>query len=95
MGALPTLLKIASKPDLHRRILRCEHLPFGHVPDLGADHPVLDWSICPLDLFSHPLIAALLRLDRMAAISPLSGWPNDYAPWAVDGMMVLKTRRGE
>lgn len=93
--ALPVLLKIAAKNDLHRRLLGCDHAPRGHVPELGPEHPLLDWSVCPLDLLTHPLFGALWRLDKVAQVSPLSNWPGGYSPWAVEGLMALKARRGE
>jgi len=93
--ALPVLLKIAAKPDLHRRVLGCDRHPRGHRTDVGHDYPMLDWSVCPLDLLSHPLFAALWKLDRLAAVAPLSSWPEGYSPWAVEGLLALKARRGE
>ena len=96
ISALPDLLKLAKKHDLHRRLLGCDRLPFGHaVPEHLRENPLLNWSVCPMDVLSCGHVQAVVGLDRMSKVAPLSGWPHDYAAWAVSGLMALRAHRGE
>ena len=95
ISALPILIKLARKADLHRNILGCAHKPRWHGVTGMDEHPSLDWSVCPLDLLGHPMVSAIFHLDALAKVAPLSGWPNDFAAWAVSGLMTLRQLRGD
>jgi hypothetical protein len=67
-----------------------------HTPAPGALAVLdLNWSVCPLDLLQSPFFTMVEALERLAKVSPLAGWPDRYAPWAVDGLLALRTFRGE
>ena len=94
VSALPTLIKIGRKASMLRSALGCRGAPRLHAPAAGvADVPDLDWSHCPIDLLTSPFMQAIHGLDRLAKISPLAGWPGDFAPWVVVGMMLLREER--
>ncbi len=95
VSALPTLLSLAPKAGLHRAVLGCAHRPRWHACEGMEEQPSLDWSVCPLDLLGHPLVQRVLDLDRLARVAPLSGWPDRYAAWAVNGLLLLRQQRGE
>lgn len=92
--ALPSLLKLAVKPALHRAVLGCAHKAPFHPCTGMTEHPSLDWSVCPLDLLGHPRLQAVFNLDALARVSPLAGWPDRYVAWAVAGLMTLRQHRG-
>lgn len=95
-SSLPTLLRLGATPGKISGILGCRHLPPLHAPaESSHDIADLDWSHCPLDLLGSPFFAAVVQLDRLAKISPLAGWPDRYAAWAVLGLMALRQHRGE
>lgn len=63
------------------------------VPDQAREIPDLDWSVCPLDLLGAPHFAVIIQMDRLAKVSPLSGWPDRYAAWSVGGLIALRANR--
>ena len=88
--ALPTLQRLARGDRAMMRLaLGCQGAKRLHAPTPG-DVPDLQWSHCPLDLLDAPHYAAIRTLSRLAHISPLAGWPDRYASWAVDGVMTLR-----
>ncbi len=95
ISALPILLKLATKADIHRPLLGCNRLPRFHPVDGMGETPSLDWSVCPLDVLTMPEFGHIFKLDKLATIAPLSGWPDRYAPWAVEGLLTLRQMRGE
>jgi hypothetical protein len=91
VSALPTLLRVSRKASMLRAALGCRGAERLHSPAPGAlDVPDLDWSHCPIDLLGSPFMQAIHGLDRLARIAPLAGWPGDFAPWVVVGLMVLR-----
>lgn len=93
--ALPILLKLLPTAVMHRQVLGCTRHPFGHAvdPKLAKSTPMLDWSVCPLDLVAHPLIQSVFTLDRLAKIAPVSNWPTGLTAWAVEGLLLLRQPR--
>jgi len=95
-SALPTLLRIAKAPGKVRGLLGCQGQSHLHpVPSQAREIADLDWNVCPLDLLGSPHFQAVLRLDRLAKVAPLSGWPEKFSPWAVAGLLALREHRGE
>jgi len=93
-SALPTLLKLARNPQKFAGVLGCKLLPPMHaVPPQAREIPDLDWSHCPLDLLGAPHFAAIIQLDRLATVAPLSGWPDRYTAWVVGGLIALRAAR--
>ena len=91
LSALPKLIKLSQSPGKARVMLGCNGQPHLHPPSEAArDVASLDWSHCPLDLLAAPHFVACRQLDRLATISPLSGWPGDYAAWTVAGVLALR-----
>ena len=73
------------------RALGCPGAVRFHAPLDGVrDVPDLDWSHCPIDLLGSPHFEAVHMLDQLARISPLSGWPDRYQPWAICGLIALR-----
>lgn len=95
--ALPTLLRITSDPskrNMTRRLLGCRGAERYHAPAAGVSEiPDLQWSHCPFDLVESPLVLAALSLYELAQVSPLHGWPDRYAAWAVHGVMSIRRAR--
>lgn len=74
-----------------RNMLGCRSGARLHAPASSvAEIPDLQWSHCPYDLLASPHIQAIRGLARLAAVSPLAGWPDRYAAWAVHGVMTLQ-----
>ena len=93
-SALPTLLRVTRGDQAMMRFaLGCRGAPTLHAPS-KTDIPDLQWSHCPYDLLGSPHIAAIRTLSRLATVSPLSGWPDKYAAWAVSGVMTLRQMEG-
>jgi len=93
--ALPTLLRVTSGDDekraMLRRLLGCRNGERLHAPGPGvAEIPDLQWSHCPFDLLNDPHVRAVRSLARLASVSPLAGWPDRYAAWAVHGLIALR-----
>jgi len=96
--SLPTLLRVTrGTPDelgMKRRLLGCKRGEHLHAPSSAVKAiPDLQWSHCPVDLLDSPHMRAVDMLSKLAAVSPLAGWPDRYAAWAVHGVMVLREAR--
>lgn len=87
LEAIPRLLK-ATKGGAAAVVLGCRGEPHD-VPDQARDVPDLDWSICPLCL-ANRVLTPLRELALMAEVSPLTGWPDRYAIWAISGILRLR-----
>lgn len=95
-SALPTLIKLATsdKQSMLRQVCGCRGAPLLHPPAPAArDIALLDWSHCPFDLLHSPFWSAVRRLDELASVAPLAGWPDRYAAWAVTGTIELRRLR--
>ena len=94
--ALPVLLKLSKPSKVNpRALLGCAYLPrFHEVPDTARGVPTLDWSICPLDLFDHPLLSSVFVIDELARVAPLGGWPDRFVAWAVNGLLIVRRHGG-
>jgi len=89
--SLSTLLTLAKKRGTYRYILGCAGAPRFHAPPPQArETPILDWSVCPLDLLDSPFARLSWTLSEVAKVSPLAGWPDRFAPWAVVGLMAQR-----
>lgn len=96
VSALPALIRLAKDPGKHRVMLGCHGQGHLHeVPAQAREVASLDWSHCPIDLLDSPHFRAVRQLDRLARVSPLTGWPSDYAAWAVAGVLAIRDARGE
>lgn len=95
-SALPVMLKLAAPGKVNPRvILGCASLPrFHEVPVSARGVPMFDWSVCPLDLFGHPLVASVFQIDELARVAPLTGWPDRFVAWAVGGLLAVRKHRG-
>lgn len=92
-SALPTLLRLRRQESMLRQVLGCRGQPALHaVP--ASDVPALDWSHCPLDLADGPHMRAVVQLDRLAQVSPLTGWPRAFTAWSAAGVLELRAARG-
>lgn len=90
-SSLPTLLKLAKKRSMYAGLLGCAKLPRFHaVPQQHREVKLLDWSVCPLDLLDSPFARLSKSLYDAAQVSPLTGWPDKFAPWAVYGLMAQR-----
>lgn len=94
-SALPVLLTLSKPGKINPRVLLgCASLPRWHaVPETARGVPSLDWSVCPLDLFGHPLVSGVFLVDELAKVAPLSGWPDRFTAWAVGGLLALRRHR--
>lgn len=93
ISALSTLLKLArsDKRAMLRGVCGCHGAPELHaLPAQAREMAVLDWSHCPFDLLASPFWSAVVQLDALAEVSPLQGWPDRYAAWAVAGILELR-----
>ena len=88
-AALPLLMKIQRRAQSIAPVLGCRGAPH-EVPASAREIDDLDWSVCPLCLLGHPLLAALRQFDHLLAASPVAGWPDRFAPWAVAGVLYLR-----
>jgi hypothetical protein len=62
-------------------------------PPEGSDIPE-DWGgRCPASWLSHPEVAAASQLLAASDVSPLAGWPTQYAAWAVETVSELSRFR--
>lgn len=91
IDAVPLLLKL-SRDGASAMLLGCRGKPHA-IPDQARDVPILDWSTCPLCL-SRQILAPLRDLSALAKISPLEGWPDRYALWAVRGILAIRAVEG-
>lgn len=89
LDAIPKLLKLQKNPASAALILGCRGVPHA-MPDSAQDVPDLDWSTCPLCL-ARRVLTPLRDVAAMAEVSPLSGWPDRFAYWAIAG--ILQVRR--
>jgi hypothetical protein len=48
-----------------------------------------DWPMCPRGMLRVPAWQDLVAAYVAAKVSPLAGWPGEYAAWAVEGMSAL------
>ena len=95
-SALPKLLALDRRQDVLRGLLGCAHHAHPHpVPEDLRETAELDWSTCPMGLLGGPHVQAIARLDRLAKVAPVDGWPGRFAPWAVFGVLALREARGE
>jgi hypothetical protein len=95
LSALPTLLRLRREPGKVVGLLGCATSPRLHpVPEQAREVHALDWSVCPLDLLACDHLQGVERLDQLAKVAPLAGWPDRYAAWAVSGLMTLREARG-
>jgi len=77
-----------------RGLCGCHGQPALHaLPPQAREIADLDWSHCPFDLLASPFWAGVVRLDELAQVAPLSGWPERYAGWAVQGILELRRLR--
>ena len=53
----------------------------------------ITWPTCPFDALCGSAWSAVVRTDDVASVAPLSGWPDTYAPWLVDGVIALRRAR--
>lgn len=90
-AALPVLLRLRKRQQMSALLLGCpgDGRPHAVSPE-AAQVADLDWSACPLCLLRGPHLAMTEQLDRLAKVSPLSGWPDRYAAWAVTGVLHLR-----
>lgn len=51
----------------------------------------VDWPACPLAMLRAPSWRALVDTFLAARISPLTGWPDGYTAWAVEGLVELQS----
>lgn len=49
-----------------------------------------DWPMCPLGMLKAKGWQELVGLYITSQASPLAGWPDAYATWAVEGMTELQ-----
>lgn len=90
-AALPTLLRLRRRAQMAAMLLGCRGDGTPHeVPQSARDVADLDWSVCPLCLLRAPHLGLIAALDRMAKVTPLSGWPDRYVAWAVLGVLHLR-----
>lgn len=55
-----------------------------------------DWDGCPVRaIMDDRRLAASLLLERESAISPIAGWPDNYASWVSTYLTTLKQLRGD
>lgn len=92
-AAYPLLLKLAAKPQMASLLLGCEGKPHA-VPAQAREVAELDWSACPLCLLRSPFVAMVEALEAAASVSPVAGWPDRFAAWAVCGVVHLRNARG-
>lgn len=88
LEAVPRLAKLSKPGGSAALLLGCRGVPHD-VPEQARDVPDLDWSECPICLARH-VLTPLRDLVAMAEVSPLSGWPDRYAIWAISGILHLR-----
>lgn len=49
-----------------------------------------DWPMCPRGMLRAPAWEGVLQTYLAAQISPLAGWPEEYAPYVVDGCAAIR-----
>ena len=50
----------------------------------------MGWSTCPEKAIRDPHWRSIVYYFNCAQVAPLSGWPNEWATWLVDGVCSLK-----
>lgn len=50
-----------------------------------------DWPMCPRGMLRVPAWQDLVSLYLSAQVSPLTGWPDAYPAWVVEGVTQLQT----
>ncbi len=94
-AALPLLLRLRKRLQMSAMLLQCPLDGTRHdVPAQAREVADLDWTVCPLCLLRSGHLDTVQDLDRLASVSPLSGWPDRYAPWAVLGVLHLRASEG-
>lgn len=53
------------------------------------------WSRCPWPEVRSAWWSAVLRIDRLASISPLAGWPDQWSAGLADCILALRDARAE
>ncbi len=52
------------------------------------------WPTCPLRALADPLVVEALQTWNAKAVSPLWRWPDSYASWLVQAVMLLEAEVG-
>ena len=86
---------LAHRDDLesitaHRR---CESCPGGDACKRPAVTQALgyEWPKCPLSMLADPAVGAVVQTYNAAQVSPLSGWPDEYAAYVEEGVATLSS----
>lgn len=58
----------------------------------GADLPGGEWSVCPYGVLRSAQFQVLIQVHRLAEVSPLAGWPDDWPAWLSWGIVELRRR---
>jgi hypothetical protein len=63
----------------------------GNCEDLAGEYGAYVFDACPISVLSSRRWTVILELFGAAKVSPLSEWPEGWAPWIVRGLSDLKS----
>ena len=70
----------------------CETCPGGAACTDSSKRAALgyNWPRCPLALLRSPQLAHVINTFNASKVSPLAGWPDEYAAYIQDGVIALE-----
>ena len=70
----------------------CNECPGGKVctSDDVCDALGYQWPLCPVAIMRSLPVRHIVEVFNQSKVSPLSGWPDDYAAYIVDGVVALE-----
>lgn len=63
----------------------------GKCEDLAGKYGDHEFSACPISVLSSRRWSVVLELFGASKVSPISGWPEDWAPWVVQSLSALRS----